>query len=89
MNFTITSKGQVTLPKKFRDYLGLVPGAGVAFVFGPHGEVIVRPADDSKRPRRGARLEQLRGSLKTGKSTDALMRLLRGYESDARDPGLK
>ncbi len=30
-----------------------------------------------------------RGTLVTGKTTDELMRLLRSYEVDARDPGLK
>lgn len=90
MNFTLTSKGQVTLPKKFRDYLGVAPGAAVTFVLGPDGEVVVRAAHDRQPPhRRNTRIARLRGSLKTGKSTDALMRLLRGYDTDAHDPGLK
>jgi AbrB family looped-hinge helix DNA binding protein len=89
MTSTLTSKGQVTLPKKFRDYLGLRPGSAVGFSLGTHGEVIVSPAD-AVRPRRGKRrFDALRGSLDTGKSTDALMSLLRGYDADARDPGLK
>ncbi|MCW0202492.1 MAG: AbrB/MazE/SpoVT family DNA-binding domain-containing protein [Rhodanobacter thiooxydans] len=88
MTSTLTSKGQVTLPKKFRDYLGLQPGASVGFSLGPHGEVIVSPVD--VKPRRGKRrFDALRGSLDTGKSTDALMSLLRGYDADAHDPGLK
>jgi len=89
MTSTLTSKGQVTLPKKFRDYLGLRPGSSVAFSLGASGEVIVSPADAVK-PRRGKRrFDALRGSLDTGKTTDALMSLLRGYDADARDPGLK
>jgi AbrB family looped-hinge helix DNA binding protein len=86
---TLTSKGQVTLPKKFRDYLGLTAGAAVAFAFGPDGEVIVRAASVQRRTRKGQRFADLRGTLKTGKTTDQLMRLLRGYDADARDPGLK
>ena len=90
MHSTITSKGQVTLPKKFRDYLGLSAGAKVWFLLGPDGEVLVRAADDEKpRRKHTTRLTGLRGTLKTGKSTDELMRLLRDYQADARDPGLK
>ncbi|MHB1273877.1 MAG: AbrB/MazE/SpoVT family DNA-binding domain-containing protein [Rhodanobacter sp.] len=89
MASTLTSKGQVTLPKKFRDYLGLQPGASVRFSLGPHGEVIVSPADAPPPCRGKRRFAALRGTLDTGKTTDALMSLLRGYDADARDPGLK
>lgn len=89
MTTTLTSKGQVTVPKKIRDYLGLRPGSLVGFSLGRHGEVIVKPIAAPKAPRRKGRFEKLRGTLDTGKTTDALMRLLRGYESDAHDPGLK
>ncbi|EIL88233.1 AbrB family transcriptional regulator [Rhodanobacter fulvus Jip2] len=90
MRSTLTSKGQVTVPKKYRDYLGLRPGASVGFSLGAHGEVIVASADAPK-PGRGnkRRFDALRGTLDTGKTTDELMRLLRGYDADARDPGLK
>lgn len=88
MTSTLTSKGQVTVPKKIRDYLGLQPGSMVAFSLGPHGEVIVQP-EKAKPIRPSGRLRKLRGTLTTGKSTDELMRLLRGYHTDARDPGLK
>ena len=90
MTSTMTSKGQVTLPKKFRDYLGVEPGAKVSFVLGPNGEVLVRAATDEKPARRvKSRLARLRGTLKTGKSTDDLMRHLRGYDADGADPGFK
>ena len=89
MRSTLTSKGQVTLPKKFRDYLGLLPGATVGFSLGTHGEVIVSPAAPTKPGRGKRRFDALRGTLDTGKTTDALMSLLRGYDADARDPGLK
>lgn len=88
MNSTLTSKGQVTLPKKFRDYLGVAPGAAVTFGLAPDGEVVVRAAAKPARTRK-RRFDALRGTLRTGKSTDELMRLLRGYDADARDPGLK
>ena len=90
MTSTITSKGQVTLPKKFHDYLGVEPGAKVSFVLGPDGEVLVRAAKDEKPARRTrSRFARLRGTLSTGKSTDDLMRHLRGYEADSGDPGFK
>jgi AbrB family looped-hinge helix DNA binding protein len=89
MTTTLTSKGQVTVPKKIRDYLGLRPGSLVGFTLGRAGEVIVKPVATPKTPRRKGRFDKLKGTLHTGKRTDALMRLLRGYEADARDPGLK
>lgn len=89
MASTLTSKGQVTLPKKFREYLGVRPGAAVDFSLSPRGEVIVS-AIDRVKPRRGRRrFDALRGSLRSGKTTDELMALLRGYDKDARDPGFR
>lgn len=89
MATTLTSKGQVTVPKKIRDYLGLRPGAAVDFGFGPNGEVVVSAAEDCASVRRKGRFNTLLGTLETGKSTDTLMRLLRDYDADASDPGLQ
>lgn len=89
MTSTITSKGQVTVPKKFRDYLGLKAGAAVDFSLGPHGEVVVRAAEEPGTHRSKGRFDHLRGTLDTGQDTDALMALLRGYDTDAHDPGLE
>lgn len=36
---TLTSKGQVTIPKPVRDALGLATGDRVEFAIGPGGEV--------------------------------------------------
>ena len=89
MTSTMTSKGQVTVPKRLRDYLGLEPGAEVEFVLRPEGDVVVRPARHGHARQRGpGRFAKLRGTLKTGMTTDELMRLLRGYDEDAKDPGL-
>lgn len=90
MTSTMTSKGQVTVPKRLRDHLGLEPGADVEFVLRPDGEVVVRPARSGARRRRAAgRFSKLRGTLPTGRTTDELMRLLRGYDEDTKDPGLR
>ena len=88
MTSTMTSKGQVTVPKRLRDYLGLEPGDEVEFELRPEGDVVVRPARAHARQRGPGRFAKLRGTLKTGKTTDELMRLLRGYDEDAKDPGL-
>lgn len=89
MTTTMTSKGQVTVPKKIREYLGLQPGAAVGFVLGPNGEVIVRAATDLPNIHGKGRFGKLRGSLVTGQRTADLMRLLRGYDDDSHDPGLQ
>lgn len=87
MSTTLTSKGQVTVPKKMRDYLGLVPGASVDFRLGANGDVIVTAARDMTPKRGKGRFDALRGSLERGRSTDALIELLRDYDSDRHDPG--
>lgn len=88
MTSTMTSKGQVTVPKQVHIHLGLEPGAEVEFELRPDGDVVVRPARPSATRRTG-RFTSLCGTLPTGRTTDELMRLLRGYEDDALDPGLR
>ena len=44
-------------------------------------------AGGAKRTR--SRFAALRGTRKTGMTTDEIMNLLRGYEEDARDPGFR
>jgi len=88
---TLTIKGQVTIPKRLRDYLGLSPGDKVRFDYTDDGAVrIVAP----RKPGQGKgaktrRFSALRGARKTGMSTDEIMNLLRGYGDDAGDPGFK
>jgi AbrB family looped-hinge helix DNA binding protein len=40
---TLTSKGQVTIPKEVRDRMGLTEGDRLEFVFDEQGRLIVRP----------------------------------------------
>ncbi len=42
---TVTSKGQVTLPRKIREALRIRPGDRVDFVLGADGEVRVRAGE--------------------------------------------
>jgi AbrB family looped-hinge helix DNA binding protein len=39
---TITSKGQVTIPKAVREHLGLKQGDRISFVIEPSGEVKIK-----------------------------------------------
>ena len=56
---TITSKGQITLPKTIRERLQVAPGDRIDFVVEDNGLVVVRPAR--------SRLRQLRGMLRDRK----------------------
>jgi AbrB family looped-hinge helix DNA binding protein len=77
MSTTLTSKGQVTIPKHVRDALGLGPGSAVDFDVDELGRVVLRPARPTRRPRKQDRFEAARGKATVGWRTDALMRLLR------------
>jgi AbrB family looped-hinge helix DNA binding protein len=53
MSTTVTSKGQVTIPKQMRDYLGLQPGSEVDFSYTADGQVVAGKADRIYRRRGG------------------------------------
>lgn len=50
---TLTSKGQVTLPKEIRDRLGLDTGAVLDFQLLPDNTIAVRPLQPDARRIRG------------------------------------
>jgi antitoxin PrlF len=52
-NATVTSKGQITVPKEIRDHLGVEPGDRISFQIGGGGEVIVQPETVDVRSLRG------------------------------------
>ena len=70
----MTSKGQVTIPKRLRDLLGLKPGSAIEFELADDGRVILKPA---RRPPK-SQFARLRGTLKGGMTTDEIMALTRG-----------
>jgi len=43
MDSAITVKGQATIPKAIREYLGLKPGDRVKFFMHPNGTVVLLP----------------------------------------------
>jgi antitoxin PrlF len=75
MTTTVTSKGQVTIPKSVRDHLGIGPGSKVDFRRSADGGIVIEKADGPPQPSRFARV---RGSAGPGMTTDELMALLRG-----------
>jgi AbrB family looped-hinge helix DNA binding protein len=60
---TITTKGQVTIPKEIRDYLNVDTGSKVDFVIDENGIVtLIRPGMKS------ATLEEMETAIKEGSS---------------------
>jgi antitoxin PrlF len=75
MATTVTSKGQVTIPKPIRDHLGICPGSRVAFRRAPDGSIVIEKADGTRQPSRFAELVGIAGP---GPSTDEIMAVTRG-----------
>ncbi len=75
MATVVTSKGQVTIPKRVRDHLGIRAGTPVEFELAADGRVIMRPADGSAP---ASRFAAVRGSATVKMTTDEIMRLTRG-----------
>lgn len=71
---TLTSQGQLTLPKAIRDLLGLRPGDQVAFRVREDQSVVVEPATVDlrtlrgvlKSKRRGVTLEDMNEAVQSG-----------------------
>ena len=75
MTATVTSKGQVTIPKQVRELLGIGPGSVIDFERGDDGRVVLVKVGRKTRPSRFARL---RGHAGKGLSTDQIMAMTRG-----------
>jgi len=74
MSITVTSKGQVTIPKRVRDLLGIRPGSKVDFESAPDGRIVLVKQGKSVP----SRFAKLRGRAGKGMSTDEIMALMRG-----------
>ena len=77
MSTTVTSKGQVTIPKRVRDLLGLVPGSSVDFEVSSEGQVTLRRVGRQSK-RRQSRFEKLRGIATVRMTTEEILALTRG-----------
>jgi antitoxin PrlF len=75
MSATVTSKGQITIPKQVRDLLGIGPGSVVDFERAEDGRIVLVKVERKARPNRFARV---RGHAGKGMSTDEIMALTRG-----------
>lgn len=70
---TITSKGQITLPKSIRQALGVDAGGKVSFNLDERGQVTVsRAVSEHKDPAIGAFLNILAADIKAGRNVGAL-----------------
>ena len=74
----LTSKGQVTIPKAIRDYLGLGVGSRVAFERLPGGDVVLRPAVDRVAEPGAGPYARLRGAATVRMTTEQILSLTRG-----------
>ena len=77
MRTRITTKGQVTIPKKLRDHMGVKPGSTVEFRLRPDGDVVLVRVD-GRKPR--SKLARLYGVARGGMTTDQIMALTRGED---------
>ena len=69
---TLTSKGQITLPKAIRDHLGVETGDEIDFVANEHGDVVVRAVTIEiadlkgllkRKRRRGVTVEKMHAAI--------------------------
>ena len=80
MSNQVTSKGQVTIPKKVRDFLGIKPGAAVEFEPVADGRVVIVAAGRKSRKTKPSRFAALRGTATVRMTTREIMALTRGEE---------
>ncbi len=70
---TLTSKGQLVVPKPIRDLMGLQPGDRLDFVVLDDGNVLMRPATEDVRRLKGL----LRRPGKAPVSVEEMNRIVR------------
>ena len=68
----VTSKGQVTIPKRIREKLGILPNSEVRFVEENDRVYLVKDKSQASP------FERLRGSATIKMTTDEIMALTRG-----------
>jgi antitoxin PrlF len=80
MSTLVTSKGQVTIPKKVRDHLGIKPGTAVRFEPTEDGRAVMTKVASrtAKTFRKSSRFAALRGTASVRMSTEEILALTRG-----------
>lgn len=73
----VTRKGQVTIPKRVRDYLGIEPGSMVEFDVTPDGRIVLINQDAEPKP---DRFDRIRGTATVNLTTDEIMAMTRGED---------
>lgn len=84
MATSLTSKGQVTIPKHVRDQLGISAGSQISFTVNERGQLVLEPGKPALRGKAqpADRFDRARGvATVKWRNTDELMRLLRGDEA--------
>lgn len=76
MGYTLTSKSQVTIPKRVREALGVGPGEQVDFRTNDQGETVIERAE-AEQPVE-TRFARWRGAWKGRMTTDEIMAMSRG-----------
>ena len=74
---TLTSKGQVTIPKHIRDAMHLEPGSQIEFALNAAREIVIIPAPKKTRRKKVDCFEAAHGTATVKWSTNDLMKLLR------------
>ncbi len=69
---TLTSKGQITLPKSIRQTLGVTTGGKVAFELRSGEVIVTRAESEHQDPAIGAFLSLLEADIRTGKQVGTL-----------------
>ena len=70
----VTSKGQVTIPRKVRERLGITPGSEVDFQLDGDGARLIRVSDGEGKDL----ARRMRGRASVAMSTEEIMALTRG-----------
>jgi len=72
----VTTKGQVTIPRKIRKKLGIQPGAHVDFIENENGEIVLKVLDLQHTDKN--RFARVKGTADQGLTTDQIMQITRG-----------
>lgn len=79
MGHALTVKGQVTIPKRMREHMGIAQGQEIEFVAQPNGQVLMFPAKPA-RAKENPFLKWM-GTGIAGLTTEEILRETRGEDA--------